>query len=93
MIQRDLKDLTYALANRELALVNPDNKQARLAAALPDLAEEDRHDLRVTMIEAWIELGSLRTVLLAHEALIDTVLMGIEVGREMERWSHQQVTA
>ena len=87
-MQRNIIELYTALANREAALGNLSNGD-RLAAALPELSGEDRDDLCVTHLSYFAQDGFPMTFA-ATTPLIKSLIVGIELGREMERWATSQ---
>lgn len=88
-MQRDAIDLYIALANREAVIGDVSNGD-RLAAALPELSAEDRDDLCVTHLEYFAKDDLLMTFA-AASPMIKSLIVGIELGREMERWATSQI--
>ena len=87
-MQRDAMDLYTTLANREAVIGDVSNGD-RLAAALPELSGEDRDDLCVTHLSYFAQDGFPMTFA-ATTPLIKSLIVGIELGREMERWATSQ---
>lgn len=88
-MQRDAMDLYTSLANREAVLGDLSNGE-RLAAALPELSEEDRDDMCVSHLSYFAKNDLLMTFA-AASPLIKSLIVGIELGREMERWATSQI--
>ena len=84
---RDLTDLVQVLAYRERCRAHHDKSLEGLAAAaLPDLSPEDREKLEDTHLD-YFALKLTTGRLTGSEALLQAFYVGVELGREMERWA------
>lgn len=86
-----LMDLYRSLADREAIIqANTETNGDRLSAALPELTEDDRRNLTAVHLDYFMQQDPV-VVVAAYQMLISSLMVGIELGREVERKATSRV--